>query len=56
VLVFLPAYYLLREPLGNNGLWLATMIWLAARGISLWFLSKKAIYSKIGNRKSQIEN
>ena len=52
VLVFLPAYYLLREPLGNNGLWLATMIWLAARGISLWFLSKKAIYSKIATRKS----
>ena len=46
VLIFLPAYYLLKEPLGNNGLWLATMIWLAARGISLWLLSKRAIYAR----------
>jgi MATE family multidrug resistance protein len=47
LVLFLPAYYLLREPMGNNGLWLATMIWLAARGISLWLLSKKAIYGKM---------
>ena len=47
LVVFLPAYYLLREPMGNNGLWLATMIWLAARGISLWLLSKRAIYERV---------
>jgi len=46
LLIFLPAYYLLREPMGNNGLWLAMMIWLAARGISLWLLSGKAIYGQ----------
>ncbi|MBE0646540.1 MAG: MATE family efflux transporter [Bacteroidales bacterium] len=46
IVVFLPAYYLLREPMGNNGLWLATMIWLAARGISLWLLSGRAIYAR----------
>ncbi|MFC2101842.1 MATE family efflux transporter [Bacteroidota bacterium] len=46
LVVFLPAYYILREPMGNNGLWLATMIWLAARGISLWLLSKRAIYAR----------
>jgi MATE family multidrug resistance protein len=45
LVIFLPAYYLLREPLGNDGLWLAVMIWLGARGISLWLLSKKAIFS-----------
>jgi len=47
LVVFLPAFYLLRGPMGNNGLWLATMIWLAARGISLWLLSKRAIYNRI---------
>lgn len=47
LVVFLPAYFLLREPLGNNGLWLATMIWLASRGIALWLLSKKAIYGRV---------
>ena len=47
LVVFLPAYYLLREPLGNNGLWLATMIWLGSRGISLWLLSKRSIYGRI---------
>jgi len=51
LVVFLPAYYLLREPLGNNGLWLATMIWLAARGISLWLLSGRAIYGRLEIRK-----
>ncbi len=50
ILIFLPAYYLLKEPLGKNGLWLATMIWLAARGISLWLLSERAIYSKTSER------
>jgi uncharacterized membrane protein len=46
LVVFLLAYYLLREPMGNNGLWLATMTWLAARGISLWLLSGRAIYTR----------
>lgn len=43
--IFLPAYYLLRGPLGNNGLWLAIMLFMAARGVFLTFLSRKHIYS-----------
>ncbi|MFQ5660090.1 MAG: MATE family efflux transporter [Gammaproteobacteria bacterium] len=37
-LVFLPAWYFL-QPLGNNGLWLAFMLFFAARGLTLGFAS-----------------
>ncbi len=43
--IFLPAYYLLEPLMGNHGLWLAMMIFLASRGILLGFMSKKAIFS-----------
>lgn len=36
-LVFLPAYYLL-QPLGNHGLWLSFMFFMAARGITMHWL------------------
>jgi MATE family multidrug resistance protein len=38
LLVFLPAWYLAR-PLGNHGLWLAFILFMAARGVGmhLWF-------------------
>ena len=32
--VFLPAWYLL-QPLGNHGLWMAFMLFLASRGIGM---------------------
>lgn len=34
LLVFLPAWYLL-QPLGNNGLWLAFLLFMASRGIGM---------------------
>ncbi len=43
--IFLPAYYLLRTPLGNNGLWLAMMLFMAARGSFLWALSRRSIFA-----------
>jgi MATE family multidrug resistance protein len=46
-LVFLPSYYLFREPLGNHGLWLSMMLFMVARGILLTFFRKKYIYSLI---------
>lgn len=46
LLIFLPVYYLLRTPLGNHGLWLATMLFMASRGIFLTVLSKQALYGK----------
>jgi MATE family multidrug resistance protein len=33
-LVFIPAWFVLR-PLGNHGLWLAFMIFLASRGLGM---------------------
>ena len=36
-LVFLPAYYLL-QPLGNHGLWLSFMLFMAARGLTMHLL------------------
>ncbi|PHS70375.1 MAG: MATE family efflux transporter [Methylophaga sp.] len=42
---FLPAWYLL-QPLGNHGLWLALLIFLAARGISQSFYLTKILQLK----------
>ncbi|MCZ6827648.1 MAG: MATE family efflux transporter [Gammaproteobacteria bacterium] len=39
-LIYLPAFYLL-QPLGNNGLWLAFMLFMSARGISMHYLYKR---------------
>ncbi len=46
-IVFLPSYYLFREPLGNHGLWLSMMLFMIARGVLLTFFRKKYIYSLI---------
>ena len=38
LVVFLPAWYLL-QPLGNDGLWLAFLVFMASRGIGMhiWY-------------------
>jgi MATE family multidrug resistance protein len=41
--VFLPVYYLTLSPLGNNGLWLALLLFMVARGTTLGLLAKKHI-------------
>jgi len=46
-IVFIPSYYLFREPLGNHGLWLSMMLFMIARGVLLTFFRKKYIYSLI---------
>jgi len=43
--VFLPVYYLASSAHGNNGLWLALLIFMIARGITLGLLAKKHIFS-----------
>lgn len=40
LIVYLPAFYLL-QPLGNHGLWLAFMLFMCARGISMHYLFKR---------------
>jgi len=48
-LVFLPSYYLLIKPMGNNGLWLAIMLFMISRGLILTILAKKSIFSLTQN-------
>jgi MATE family multidrug resistance protein len=38
--VYLPAWYLL-QPLGNHGLWLAFLLFMAARGASMWAVFRR---------------
>lgn len=41
-LVFVPAYFLLEPLLGNHGLWLSFMLFMAARGLSMhWLLPRR---------------
>ncbi|MGF1584938.1 MAG: MATE family efflux transporter [Bacteroidales bacterium] len=42
-LVFLPAYYLLENIMGNHGLWFAFIIFMASRGITLTMMAQKSI-------------
>ena len=45
LLIFLPAFYLLYPRWGNHGLWLALQLFMIARGLSMWALSKRAVYN-----------
>lgn len=45
--IFLPAYYLLQPVMGNNGLWLAMMLFMGARGIFLSFMAKTNVFTII---------
>lgn len=43
--VFLPAWYLL-QPLGNHGLWLAFMLFMATRGLGMhWYYRRRVLTS-----------
>ncbi len=46
-LIFLPAYYIFEPIIGNNGLWLAMMLFMGARGLILSLMAKKAVYAII---------
>lgn len=46
-LIFVPAYYLFEPLLGNNGLWLAMMLFMGARGLILSLIAKRAVYQSI---------
>jgi MATE family multidrug resistance protein len=43
LLVFFPAYYLLTPFLENHGLWLAFLLYMASRGVTMTFMRKKAL-------------
>ncbi len=48
--VFLPSYYLFKPIMGNNGLWLAMMLFMGARGFFLSFMAKKAVWGSLDGR------
>ena len=45
VVVFLPASLLLMPTFGNHGLWIAFLLFMVARGLSMTLMAKKAILS-----------
>jgi len=47
LLVFFPAYILAGKYLGNHGLWLAFILFMIARGITMQLMARKAVYSKV---------
>jgi MATE family multidrug resistance protein len=46
VAVFLPAWYLL-QPLGNDGLWLAFLLFMASRGIGMHLGYRKIVLQSV---------
>jgi len=46
-LVFFPAYILAGKLLGNHGLWLAFILFMVARGITMQFMAGRAVFSKV---------
>ena len=43
LLVFFPAYFILQKYIGNHGLWLAFILFMISRTITLWVMAPKAI-------------
>ena len=43
LLVFFPSYYLLNPLIGNHGLWLAFILYMLSRGVTMTFMRKKAL-------------
>ena len=49
IIIFLPTYYLFIDLLGNNGLWLAMILFMIARGLTLTFMAKKHIFNLLAD-------
>ena len=47
LVIFFPVYILAGKFLGNNGLWLAFILFMIARGITMQVMAKRAVYSKV---------
>jgi len=45
--VFFPVYVVAGKFMGNHGLWLAFILFMAARGITMQLFARKAVYQKI---------
>jgi MATE family multidrug resistance protein len=44
LIIFLPTYYLTAGWAGNHGLWLALNLFMASRGLLLWYQAKSHVY------------
>ncbi|MCK4879400.1 MAG: MATE family efflux transporter [Bacteroidales bacterium] len=47
LVVFFPAYILAGRFMGNHGLWLAFILFMITRGVTMQLLATKAVYKKI---------
>lgn len=47
VLVFFPAFYILQKYIGNHALWLAFILFMISRTITLGVMAQKAIYRSV---------
>lgn len=47
LVIFFPVYIVAGRLLGNHGLWLAFILFMAARGITMQFYAGKAVFSKL---------
>jgi MATE family multidrug resistance protein len=45
--VFFPVYILAGRFMGNHGLWLAFILFMVARGLTMQFYARKAVYDKL---------
>lgn len=47
LLVFFPVYILAGRFMGNHGLWLAFILFMIARGVTMQLMARKAVFKKI---------
>jgi MATE family multidrug resistance protein len=47
LIIFLPLNFLLAEPMGNHGLWLAIIIFLLARSLIMSFYAPRAVFAAL---------
>jgi len=47
LVVFFPAYFLAGKFMGNHGLWMAFILFMIARGVSMQVMAPKAVYRKV---------
>jgi multidrug resistance protein, MATE family len=52
LLIFFPAYYILQMYIGNHGLWLAFILFMISRTITLWVMAPAAIFRQLRSQSS----
>jgi MATE family multidrug resistance protein len=47
LLIFFPAYVLAGKLMGNHGLWLAFILFMLVRGLTMQLMARRAVFSKV---------